>query len=118
MRRLAEAVLHHRKRVVVAWLLIVVVGVALTGQTNKRLTIDFSLPGQPGTDTANKIDADFHAGGKTEPYIVSITMPSGQSVASNRAAIGSAFAAIPSKVPDTRLVDAANSGNDHAFVTK
>src|SRR5438270_9545492 len=118
MRRLAEAVLHHRKRVAVIWLLIVVIGVALTGQTTKRLMIDFSLPGQPGTDTANKIDAEFHAGGKTQPYIVSITMPAGQSVAAHGAAIGSAFAAIASHVPDTRLVDEANTGDANAFRTK
>jgi putative drug exporter of the RND superfamily len=118
MRRLAESVLHHRKRVALIWLAIVVVGIALTGHTTKRLSIDFSLPGQPGTDTASKIDADFHAGGKTQPYIVSITMPSGRSVESNQAAIGSAFSAVPSKVPDTRLVDAANTGDNHAFVTK
>ena len=118
MRRLAEAVLHHRKRVAVVWLLVVVIGVALTGQTTKRLSIDFSLPGQPGTDTANTIDADFHAGGKTQPYIVSITLPAGQTVASNQAAIGSAFAAVTAKVPDTRLVDEANTGDANAFVTK
>ena len=118
MRRLAEAILHHRKRVAVIWLLIVAAGIALTPQTNKRLTIDFSLPGQPGTDTANQIDREFHAGGKTQPYIVSITMPAGQSVASSQAAIGSAFAAVPSHVPDTQLVDEANTGDTNAFRTK
>ena len=80
--------------------------------------VDFSLPGQPGTDTANKIDAEFHAGGKTQPYLVSITMPAGQSVASNTAAIGSAFASVTAKVPDTRLVDEANTGDANAFRTK
>ena len=117
MRRLAEAVLHHRKRVVLAWLLIVVVGVALTGQTSKRLMIDFSLPGQPGTDTANKIDAEFHAGGKTQPYIVSVTLPPGRSVDSDALSVGAAFSAIQSHVPDTRVVDEANTG-DSAFRTK
>ncbi len=117
MRRLAEAVLRHRRRVVVAWLLIVVVGIALTGQTTKRLMIDFSLPGQPGTDTANQIDAEFHAGGKTQPFIVSVTLPPGQSVASAATPVGAAFAAIQSHVPDTRVVDEANTG-DPAFRTR
>jgi RND superfamily putative drug exporter len=117
MRRLAELVLRHRKRVVVAWLLIVVAGIALTGQTTKRLKVDFSLPGQPGTDTANKIDAEFHAGGKTQPYIVSITLPPDHAVADQSAPIGTAFAAIPAHVPDTRVVDEANTG-DTAFRTK
>jgi len=117
MRRLAEAVLHHRKRVVVAWLAIVVIGIALTGQTTKRLMIDFSLPGQPGTETANIIDSQFHSGGKTQPYIVSITLPAGQSVGGNTASIGQAFASIQSRVPETRVVDEANTG-DTAFRTR
>ena len=117
MRRLAEAVLHHRKRVVIAWLAIVVIGVALTGHTTKRLMVDFSLPGQPGTETANKIDAEFHAGGKTQPYIVSITVPAGQSVASQSSSIGQAFEAVQSRVPETRVVDEANTG-DTAFRTR
>ena len=80
--------------------------------------IDFSLPGQPGTETANKIDAEFHVEGKTQPYVVSITMPAHKTVASNAAAIGSAFAAIPSTVPDIRLVDEANTGDTNSFNTK
>jgi RND superfamily putative drug exporter len=102
---------------VVAWLLIVVLGIALTGQTTKRLMVDFSLPGQPGTDTANKIDAEFHAGGKTQPYVVSVTLPPGHGVADQAASIGTAFAAIQTRVPDTRVVDEANTG-DTAFRTK
>src|SRR5439155_26368536 len=46
MRRIAELVLRHRKLVVVAWLLVVVAGMALTQKTNNRLVVDFSLPGQ------------------------------------------------------------------------
>ena len=109
MRRVAEAVLRHRKRVVLAWLLIVIAGVALTQQTTKRLVIDFSLPGQPGTETANRIDAEFHSGGKTAPYIVAVTMPGGQAVAGHEAALGQAFAAVQQQVPDTRVVDEANT---------
>ena len=116
MRRLAEAVLHHRKRVVVAWLLIVIAGVALTQQTTKRLVIDFSLPGQPGTETANKIDAEFKSGGKTAPYVVAITMPGGQAVAGHEATLGQAFAVVQQQVPDTRVIDEANTGSS-AFRT-
>jgi RND superfamily putative drug exporter len=116
MGRIAEFVLRHRKWVVLGWLLVVIVGVMLTQQTTKRLVVDFSLPGQPGTVTANMIDRDFHAGGKTAPYIVSVTLPAGQTVTGHEAEVASAFAAVAAKVPDTRLVDEADTG-DRAFRT-
>ncbi|MDT3440614.1 MULTISPECIES: MMPL family transporter [unclassified Pseudofrankia] len=117
MRRIAEFVLHHRRLVLVGWLLIVVAGVALTGPANDRLVIDFSLPGQPGTETANKIDSEFTSGGKTSPYVVSVTMPAGQVVTGREDSIGQAFAAVQENVPQTRVIDEANTG-DKAFRTK
>jgi RND superfamily putative drug exporter len=117
MRRIAEFVLRHRKWVMAAWAVILVAGIALAKTTNNRLVIDFSLPGQPGTQTANQIDSEFHAGGKTEPYVLTITMPAGQTVATNRAAVGKAFAAVQQNVPGMQVIDEANTG-DPAFQTK
>jgi putative drug exporter of the RND superfamily len=117
MRRIAEFVLRHRRLIGVGWLLIIIAGVLLTQRTNDRLVVDFSLPGQPGTETANQIDQEFHAGGKTAPYVVTITAPAGQTVSQQSAAIGRAFAAVAQKVPDTRVVDEANTGDD-VFRTK
>src|SRR3954464_4556515 len=117
MRGIAEFVLRHRRWVMVAWALIVVAGIALTQRTNDRLVVDFSLPGQPGTQTANQIDREFHAGGKTAPYVLTMTLPAGQTVTGNEAVIGKAFADVEQKVADTRLVDEANT-NDRSFRTK
>jgi RND superfamily putative drug exporter len=117
VRRIAEFVLRHRKTVLIGWLLVVVAGVALTQRTNDRLVIDFSLPGQPGTETANQIDAEFRSGGKTAPYVVSVTLPGGQSVTGHEAAVARTFAAVQQKVPQTRLIDEANTG-DKAFRTR
>src|SRR4051812_22216150 len=116
MRRIAEFVLRHRRLVGVFWVLVVIAGVALTQRTNDRLVIDFSLPGQPGTQTANQIDHEFHSGGKTAPFLISVTLPAGQTVSGSEAAVGRAFATVAAKVPDTRLVDEANTG-DSAFQT-
>jgi len=110
-------VLRHRRWVLISWLVVVIAGIALTNKTNSRLVIDFSLPGQPGTETANQIDQQFHAGGKTAPFVMTLTLPAGQSVASESVAVGHAFATVAEKVPDTRLVDEANTG-DTAFRTK
>jgi RND superfamily putative drug exporter len=117
MRRIAEVVLRHRRIVGLGWLIVVIAGVLLTQRTNDRLVIDFSLPGQPGTITANQIDRDFQAGGKTAPYIVTVTLPPGQTISGHESAVAQAFAAVGAKVPDTRVVDEANTG-DRAFRTK
>ena len=117
MRRIAEFVLRHRRLVGLAWVIVVIVGIMLTGKTNSRLVVDFSLPGQPGTQTANQIDHEFHAGGKTAPYVVTITLPGGATVDQQSQAIGQAFGSVPTNVPNTRLVDEANT-DDKAFRTK
>jgi RND superfamily putative drug exporter len=95
----------------------VVAGIALTGLTNSRLVVDFSLPGQPGTEAAHQIDSEFKSGGKTAPYVVTITMPSSQAVSGQETAIGRAFAAVQQQVPETRVIDEANTG-DKAFRTR
>jgi RND superfamily putative drug exporter len=117
VKRIAEFVLRHRRWVLIGWLVIVIAGIALTQHTNKRLVIDFSLPGQPGTQTANRIDSEFHSGGKTAPYILTVTMPAGQTLTGNDAAVARTFAAVQQNVPDLRVVDQANTG-DRAFRTK
>ena len=117
MRRIAEFVLRHRRLVGVFWGIVLVAGVLLTQRTNDRLVVDFSLPGQPGTETANQIDQEFHAGGKTAPFVVTITVPAGQTVTQQAGAVGQAFAKVAQEVPQTRVVDEANTG-DSVFRTK
>src|SRR5437763_1006461 len=57
MRRWAEFVLRHRRLVMLFWLLVIIVGAGVSSTVSKRLTVDFSLPGQPGTEAAHKIKA-------------------------------------------------------------
>jgi putative drug exporter of the RND superfamily len=115
--RLAHFVLRHRKWVMLFWGLIFVAGIAASGPTTDRLTIDFSLPGQPGTETADKIVAAFHNGGNTSPYLVTVTLPAGQQVADHAQQVGAAFDAVRTEVPSVRVVDEKNTG-DAAFRTK
>jgi RND superfamily putative drug exporter len=117
MRRIAEFVLRHRRLVGLFWVIVFVAGIMLTQRTNDRLVVDFSLPGQPGTETANQIDQEFHAGGKTAPFVVTITLPAGQSVTQQSDKVGQAFAAVAQQIPQTRVVDEANTG-DQVFRTK
>ncbi|MEV6012272.1 MMPL family transporter [Streptomyces sp. NPDC051976] len=117
MRRWAEFVLRHRKAIAGFWGLVLVAGVLLAGRTTNRLTIDFSLPGQPGTVTAHKIEGAFGSGGDTSPYLVSVTLPAGQTIPGHEAEIGRVFTAVGGAVPNVRVIDEANTG-DTAFRTK
>jgi putative drug exporter of the RND superfamily len=117
MRRWAEFVLRHRKAVVAICGVVVVAGIALAGKTTGRLTVDFSLPGQPGSETAKKISQTFGNGGNTSPYLTSVTLPAGQTVTGHEAEVAKAFAAVATSVPDVRVIDEANTG-DRAFRTK
>ena len=116
VRRLAEFVLGHRRWVLAFWAVILVAGVALAGKTTGRLTVDFSLPGQPGTQTANAIKAALGNGGDTSPYLVSVTLPPGQQVTANEAAVAKVFGSVEQTVPDVRVLDETNTG-DKAFRT-
>ncbi|NUP40859.1 MAG: MMPL family transporter [Streptomyces sp.] len=117
MRQWAEFVLRHRKAVVGFWGLVLVAGILLAGRTTNRLTIDFSLPGQPGTVTAHRIERAFGSGGDTNPYLVSVTLPAGQTVTGHEKDVGRAFTAAGTAVPGLRVIDEANTG-DKAFRTK
>ena len=115
MRRWAEFVLAHRKWVVLFWLLVAVGGTIASGQVSKRLTVEYSLPGEPGTQTAKQITQTFGNGGYSAPYLVSVTLPGG--VAGHEPEVASAFDAIQARVPAVRVLDEANTG-DAAFRTK
>jgi putative drug exporter of the RND superfamily len=117
MRRWAEFVLRHRKAVAAFWGIVFVAGALLANKTTNRLTVDFSLPGQPGTVTAHKITQAFGNGGDTSPYLVTVTMPAGETVTGHEAEVARSFGAIATGVPGLRVIDEANTG-DKAFRTK
>src|SRR5204862_7325253 len=89
----------------------------LVGPTHNPLLVDFSLPRHAGIEAPAKIDREFHSGGKTQPFLVAITLPAGQTVPGNEAAVAKTFAAVPAHVPQVRVVDEANTGNK-VFRTK
>ena len=116
MRRLGEMVLRHRLLIVVAWVVIAVAGGAVAGTVTDRMTVNFSLPGQPGDTAANKIIAAFHNGGNTTPLLATVTMPEGQTITGHEAEVAKAFASVGSADVPLRVVDEANTG-DKAFRT-
>src|ERR1700749_5123964 len=96
MRRMAELVLRHRILIVIGWVVIAGAGLASISTVNDRLTVNFSLPGQPGDEAANKIIALYHNGGNSSPLIATVTMPAGQTITGHEGQVAKAFAAIES----------------------
>jgi putative drug exporter of the RND superfamily len=122
MRRWGELVLRHRRVVMLIWVVVAVAGIAVTGKVNDRLTVDFSLPGQPGDKAANQIIAAFHNGGNTSPLIATVTLPAGQTITGHEDEVAQTFASITSAGADAarpvrlRVVDESTTG-DKAFRT-
>jgi len=114
--RLAEFVLHHRRLVMLLWLLLFVVGGISAGQVSNRLTIDFSLPGQPGYETEKELLATFHNGGSNPPTIAVVTVPEGTTVQEQLGKITPVFDRMHEALPGTRMVDYAMTQDD-VFLT-
>jgi RND superfamily putative drug exporter len=115
--RFAELVLRHRRVVGVLWLLLFVGGAASAGKLSSRLTLDFSLPGQPGYQTERQL-VDTFGHTATNPLVAVVTVPPGRTVAASRAEVGAVFEAVHKQVPQVRVVDYASTGGDPRFVTR
>ena len=114
--RLARLVLAHRRLVILAWALMLPVGILAAGQVSKRLSIDFSLPGQPGYEAAQKITRLYGNGGDTVPTVIVVTVPAGQTVRGERAQLTRAFDRARAAAPRSRIVDLTSTG-DRRFIT-
>jgi RND superfamily putative drug exporter len=115
--RLAEFVLHHRRLVMVFWLVMFGVGAFSASRVSDRLIVDFSLPGQPGYETEKEILATFHNGGSNPPTIAVVTVPDGTTVQEQLGKITPVFDQMHAALPGTRMVDYAMTQDD-VFLTK
>ena len=115
MNRLGTFVLRHRALVAVLWLIALVVGGATSSKTVSRLTVDFSLPGQPGYETSKQILATYGTGLDGGATLLAVTAPGG--IAAESAKVEGIFTAIETQFPQYRVVSPKGSGSDR-FVTK
>ena len=115
MPGLARFVLRHKALVAVFWLVALIAGGATSSTTVSRLTVDFSLPGQPGYETSKQILHTYGNGIDNGATIVTITAPG--SIADQQAKVDSVFAAISKQLPQYRVVAPHATGTEH-FVTK
>ena len=111
LARLTRFVLVHRRLVIAGWLVVLIAGAAGASHVSDRLQLDFSLPGQPGYETAQKIVRTYGNGGIIPPAIAVVTVPARQTVHSERARIAAAFQRVRTSMPYVRVVDFANTGD-------
>jgi RND superfamily putative drug exporter len=95
MTSLLRFVLHHRRLVVLAWLLLTVAGALATPSTTSRLTHTFVTPGTPGYEANHAIGQRFGIDGNEQPTIATLRHPAGQTMrdAAGQAAAARTFAA-------------------------
>ncbi len=115
MERLARFVMHHRIVVGLFWLVMLFAGVASASVLSGRLSLDFSLPGQPG-DTAEQQLIKTYGVSSSNTFVAVVTVPAGQTVQSDRHQVADVFAAVHKAVPETILADLASTG-DKGFVS-
>jgi RND superfamily putative drug exporter len=116
MVRLAEFVLRHRRLVMLFWLVMFVVGGVAAGRTAERLTLDFSLPGQPGYETEKQILETYDNGGSNPPTIAVVTVPEGTTVEAELDQITPVLDEVRQALPGTRMVSYADT-RDPVFLT-
>jgi RND superfamily putative drug exporter len=115
--RLARWVLDHRRAVIIFWLVALVAGGAGASKVSSRLSFDFSLPGQPGYETAAKVDRLYGNGGNGPTSVVVVSLAAGQRVTTDEPQLARAFAAARTAVPQARIVDYAST-HDPLFVSR
>ncbi|MGI8920417.1 MAG: MMPL family transporter [Solirubrobacteraceae bacterium] len=110
-------VLRHRRLIIGAWVLLFFFGAYGASTVSKRLSFDFSLPGQPGYETAKRIIQLYGNGGDTAPSIVVVTVPQGQTIRGEQARLDSAFRRARAAAPSARVVDFGVT-HDPSFITR
>ena len=115
MERFAEFVLRHRRIVALVWLVLFVAGGAAAGGLSSRLTLDFSLPGQPGDDAERALIATYGVS-SFDTLLPVLTAPDGENIEQNREAAAQVFDTLRQQLPQVRVVDLASSGDD-VFLT-
>ncbi|MGA2211389.1 MAG: MMPL family transporter [Acidimicrobiales bacterium] len=103
--RIAGAVIRHRRRVLLLWLVAFAAGGFAASHLSSRLSYDFSLPGQPAYETGAKILHLYGNGGSTTPSIAVITVPKGETVLGEEPRLAAGLASVRRELPQVRLVD-------------
>ena len=111
----ARLVLRHRRLVALCWLVLFVAGAATASRLSDRLTVDFSLPGQPG-DAAEQRLVEEYGASTADTLVPVVTVPAGTSVDEQREQVAGIFDAVRQALPGLQVVDLASTDDD-AFIS-
>ncbi|WP_435131055.1 MMPL family transporter [Actinacidiphila sp. bgisy144] len=115
MEKLSAWVVRHRLPVLIAWLAVTVVGVVVAPTVSSRLVSGKHL--SSAAYTADVRIAAHYGGATSDPAVLTLGLPAGQTVSAPAAAtqLRSVDAAIEKTGPQLRLVSYASTGS-HALV--
>jgi RND superfamily putative drug exporter len=119
MRKINDFVLHHRRLVLLGWLILTIIGFAAAGPASKALDQRFSVPGREGWDTNEQILRTYGSGGESAPLVAVVKLPEGTTASAP--AVRAQLRALEDKVDGgSRGLRVAGYGStgDRAFVSK
>ena len=90
-------------------MVVFIAGVAGVSTSVNRLSTSFSLPGQPGYETANRVLHTYGIAADVAPYLLTITARRGQHV--DAAQADAAFTAVQQAVPAARVIGHQQTGD-------
>ncbi|MBA2277367.1 MAG: MMPL family transporter [Chloroflexia bacterium] len=116
---ISRFVLSHKWFVVAFWVVVTVISAASVSSATGALSMGFDLPGRESTRANQLIAERYGTGGVAAPLVAVVTLPDGTTVDSPGVTeeIGRAFGAVSERVPETRVVSFASTG-DRAFVSE
>ncbi|MBK3563721.1 MMPL family transporter [Streptomyces sp. MBT62] len=112
MSTCAHFVLRHRWWVIAFWLVVLLAGGTAAGHLASRLSSDFSLPGQEGSETQSQLARSYGISADLG-YLPVVTAPAGRPI--DRADV-TAVANRIRTIPGVRVLDYGTTG-DPAFLT-
>ncbi len=115
MQVMSRLVLRHRLLIGLAWLAVLAGALLGIGQVNGRLSTQFSLPGRPAYIANQQVLHRDGIDGAQQPLVPVVTLPAGQRVVGERAALARAFNEVAGMQPGTRLLSYPSTG-DPAFI--
>ena len=115
MDRLSSFVLAHRRWVFAFWLVAFLAGGVASGQVSKRLSYDFSLPGQSGYQTEQKLIKAYGGANAEVAYVPVVTVPAGATVVGSAADVQAVYDSLR-QIPALRVVDYSTT-KDKGFLT-